>query len=133
MWKNWYDEGTTKDDRSFLKKSVVNGLPCSRSGPKNCTPSGYPAITAVTPAATPSPAATRLTEPATARGRLAASTAMRMIPAMAVTARSSSVMNSCAVTSRPSHRPPRTALVRPVASRRPASMISGGSTTNCRS
>ena len=42
-----------------------------------------------------------------------------------------------AVTSRPSQAPPRSALsrplTRPVASRRPVSMISGGSTANCRS
>ena len=35
----------------------MNGLPRCGSGPKNCTHSGYPAITAVTQAATASPPA----------------------------------------------------------------------------
>ena len=133
MWKSRYDEGTTKEDRSFLKKSGVNGLPCCCSGPENCTHSGYPAITAVTQAATPRPAATVAILSATARGRLTASTAIMMTPAMAVPSSVSSVMNTCADTSRPSQRPPRTTLVRPVASRRPTSTINGGSTANCRS
>jgi len=111
----------------------VNGLPCWPSGPKNCTHSGYPASTAVTPAATATPAVTRRAASGTARGRLAASTVTMTTPAMAVAARISSVMNSWAVTSRPSPRPPRMTVVRPVASRRPTWMISGGSTANCRS
>ena len=80
-----------------------------------------------------SPPANVLSLPATARGRLTATTAASTNPAMAVPSSVSSVMKSWAVTSRPSHKPPRTALTRPSASRRPASMINGGNAANCRS
>ncbi len=127
------EDGTTNPDRSFLKKSVVNGLPVWRSGPKNCTHSGYPATTASTQAAVPRPPASARIRPGTSRGRLAAMTISSRTAASPVSNRISSVMNSCAAASRPSQRPPRTALVRPVASRSTASTISGGNTANCRS
>jgi len=72
----------------------------------------------------PGPAPAGLSLRRTARGRLAASPATSSRPAMPVTSSSSSLVNSCAVTSRPSRQPSRTVAGTRADHRDPAS--SGG-------
>ena len=122
----------TKSPGWLRKCPSVQGLPCSVSGPWNCTHSGYPDVTTRTAAAAASPVTVPRTRPGTARGRPAASTTTMTAPASTVCATDSSAMNSWAAVSRPSQAPVRTGRPRPVTSRSSASIMRGSSTANCR-
>lgn len=86
----------------------------------------------MTTAAVASPAAAPRIRPATARGRLSASTTTMTAAVTPSRARVSSAMNSWAASSRPSQAPVRTGRPRPVNRHSSASTVSGSRIANCR-
>jgi cell division septation protein DedD len=78
------------------------------------------------------PAAAPRARASTSRGRLAARITTSTTAAIAVSISTSSLVKNWAAVSSPSQMPVRTPRPRPVLTRSAASMISGGSTRNCR-